>query len=370
MSPPAKRPRAAWLWATLAFAACAGRQADPAPGEPHFAALVTALSEPGGYFDTDNLISNEASYLHAVGPLERAGVRGGAYIGVGPDQNFSYIAKIRPGVAFILDIRRDNLLQHLLYKAVFELAPTRLEYLALLFGRPPPPDPGSWTSRDVETLTAWIDSAVPDSASARRARRLVDSAVATFGLPLSPEDLTTIGRVHDTFLRRGLDLQFESFGRSPAWYYPTYRALLTARDLDGRRVGYLAQEEDYRALRDLQQRDRVVPVVGDFAGSHALRAIAGYLRERDEPVRAFYTSNVEFYLYRNGTFGRFAENVALLPRAPGAVFVRSLFLTSFREGHPRAVPGYASLQLVQPMEVVAAGEARTYRDLVLGPALP
>ena len=65
-----------------------------APGG--FAAQVAALSEPGGYFDTDNLISNERSYLQVVPDLEKGGVRGGAYIGVGPEQNFSYIAHIRP----------------------------------------------------------------------------------------------------------------------------------------------------------------------------------------------------------------------------------------------------------------------------------
>ena len=78
-----------------------------------FAAQVEAFSEPGGYFDTDNLISNERSYLQVLPDLERPGVHGGAYVGVGPDQNFSYIARIRPPIAFIVDIRRDNLLLHL-----------------------------------------------------------------------------------------------------------------------------------------------------------------------------------------------------------------------------------------------------------------
>ena len=90
-----------------------------------FARLIERLSEPGGYFDTDNLISNETSYLHVMGKLREMGVTGGAYLGVGPGQNFSYIAQIRPNVAFLVDIRRDNLLQHLLYKALFELSDSR-----------------------------------------------------------------------------------------------------------------------------------------------------------------------------------------------------------------------------------------------------
>ena len=92
----------------------------PALSDSAFAALVARISEPGGYFDSDNLISNESSYLHVLGAMRRLGVAGGAYVGVGPDQNFSYIAQVRPRIAFIIDIRRDNLLQHLLFKSLFE----------------------------------------------------------------------------------------------------------------------------------------------------------------------------------------------------------------------------------------------------------
>ena len=105
-----------------------GRVAGQAAQAP-FASLVEQLSEPGGEFDTDNLISNEQSYLHVVPALEQAGLAGGVYIGVGPDQNFSYIARIRPAEAFIVDIRRDNLLLHLLFKAIFVTTKNRVEYL-------------------------------------------------------------------------------------------------------------------------------------------------------------------------------------------------------------------------------------------------
>src|SRR5687768_12006813 len=104
---------------------------------PGFAAQIAALSEPPGYFDTDNLISNERSYLDVM-PALRALPAGGAYIGVGPDQNFTYIAATRPAIAFIVDVRRDNLLLHLLFKALFQLSSSRPDYLSLLFGLPPP----------------------------------------------------------------------------------------------------------------------------------------------------------------------------------------------------------------------------------------
>src|SRR5918911_5744416 len=107
-----------------------------------FAALSARLSEPGGYFDSDNLISNETSYQHVLIKMRELGVSGGVYIGVGPDQSFTYIAKIRPRMAIMIDIRRDNLLQHLLFKALFGRAGNRVEYLCLFFGKPFPKTKG------------------------------------------------------------------------------------------------------------------------------------------------------------------------------------------------------------------------------------
>src|SRR5437868_1817447 len=127
------------LFASLALDATA-QSSYPHAAEPltdsAFAQLSARLSEAPGFFDTDNLISNEDSYLHVIGTLKRVGVTGGAYIGVGPDQNFSYIAAVRPRVAFIIDIRRDNLLEQLLFKSIFSLSRNRLEYLCFLFGKP------------------------------------------------------------------------------------------------------------------------------------------------------------------------------------------------------------------------------------------
>src|SRR5712691_5756223 len=107
------------LLLVLLLTGTAGRVANAARDHKTFAALSARLSEPGGYFDSDNLISNETSYLHVIGKLRELGVAGGVYLGVGPDQSFSYIAKIRPKMAIIIDIRKDNLLQHLLFKALF-----------------------------------------------------------------------------------------------------------------------------------------------------------------------------------------------------------------------------------------------------------
>src|SRR3954462_4747200 len=157
------------------------------PAATRFAAQIEALSEPGGYFDTDNLISNERSYLQVLPDLERPAVRGGAYVGVGPDQNFSYIARLRPAVAFIVDIRRDNLLLHLLFKALFQQAHTRIEYLALLFGRPVPTNLDSWRAAPVSRLVEYVNQSSVDAKSLDGLRARLEGVLKKVGVPLTPE---------------------------------------------------------------------------------------------------------------------------------------------------------------------------------------
>jgi hypothetical protein len=155
--------------------------------DSEFAALVDRVSEPGGYFDTDNLISNERGYLKVLGAMDRLGVTGGAYVGVGPDQNFSYIAQVEPVVAFITDIRRDNLLHHLLLKALIERAPTRVEFLAGLQGREPPESAAEWRARSISEVVDYVDQADP-AGDIEALRMEVTEAVVSYGVPLSAED--------------------------------------------------------------------------------------------------------------------------------------------------------------------------------------
>ena len=306
----------------LAISASGGGARPAATG---FAAQIEALSEPGGYFDTDNLISNERSYLQVLSDLERPAVHGGAYVGVGPDQNFSYIARLRPSIAFIVDIRRDNLLLHLLFKALFEQSHTRIEYLSLLFGRRMPDNAGHWRTDPVERLAEYVDSTEPERESMAARRERLDASIRRYGVPLSPGDVATIAKFHDRFIAAGLDLRFESTGRPPQSHYPAYRELLVAADSLGRKGNFLASEEGFQFVKSLEARDLVVPVVGNLAGPTALSAIGSVLKRRGEPLSAFYTSNVEFYLAREGTLERFVENLARIPHRPGAVIIRSVF---------------------------------------------
>ena len=333
----------------------------PAPAPATFAARIAALSEAPGYFDTDNLISNERSYLHVAPDLEAGALRGGAYLGVGPDQNFSYIVQVRPAIAIIVDLRRDNLLLHLLFKALFARSSTRAEYLAALTGRAPPP--ASSGSTAIEALVGAIDRARPlDTAGLAALRTRLEATIRGFGVPLSAADFATIDRFHREFTTAGLDLQFRSTGRAPQRFYPTYRDLLLETDLRGRRGNFLASEDGFQFLKALQARDGLIPVVGNLAGTTALPAIAAFLRSQQAPLTVFYTSNVEFYLFRDGSFPAFVRNLARLPRRAESVIVRSAFNTVGMQ------PGYGSASLTQSaaelVDGFAAGRFQRYSDIV------
>ena len=348
----------------------------PKPGEraltaEQFGQLSEKLSEPNGYFDSDNLISNETSYLHVMGKLRQMKVSGGAFIGVGPDQSFSYIAQIRPNIAFMVDIRRDNLLQHQLFKSLFALSSNRLEYLCLLFGKPVPADLKPWDSRNIQDIVAYLDKTPKDQKLFDATKVRIQAKVKSSGLKLDAAELDAINRIHQAFFAEGPDLKFTSKGRPSRYYYPNYRDLLLEKDLTGKQANYLVSEDDFQFLKSLEERNLVIPVVGNLGGTHALKSIAAYLNERGEKVSAFYTSNVEFYLmrgYGGEDFDKFAQNVKALPRDERSVIIRSYFNGTWGYAHPQTVSGFYSTQLLQTMDSFVkeftAGGYQSYTDLV------
>ena len=83
-----------------------------------------------------------------------------------------------------------------------------------------------------------------------------------------------------------------------------------------------------------------------------------------EVVSAFYTSNVEFYLFENRVFEPFVRNLASLPRNSDSVIIRSFF----RRRHPFGQPGFLSTQLLERIDRLVAeweaGSILTYFQLV------
>src|SRR5262245_62592473 len=91
---------------TLAHPAAAGLPADISDRE--FWMLTERLSEPNGYFQSDNVLSNERGYQVVIPDLVGRTTPGGVYVGVGPEQTFPYIVAVKAHLALIVDIRRGN----------------------------------------------------------------------------------------------------------------------------------------------------------------------------------------------------------------------------------------------------------------------
>jgi hypothetical protein len=356
------------LTALIAAPSLAAAQIPRSLSDSAFAALVARFSEPAGYFDTDNLISNEDSYLHPMTALRRVGVAGGVYVGVGPDQNFSYIAAIRPRAAVIVDIRRDNLLEHILLKSIFALSRNRIDYLSLLFGKPAPGDSTGWGAKTIDSLIVHVVRARASDRELVQLRARVMAEVARSGIALSRADLETITRFHVTFIQQGPGLQFTSYGRAPSVGYPDYGQLVAGRDLEGRQRSFLASEDAFRVVKSLEERNLVIPVVGNFAGSKAFASVGAWMTENNEKLSALYASNVEYYLFRDGSFDAFAANVTRLPRDARSVIIRSCFNPC------RGQSGFYSIQMTQLVDSFAALRAsrrlNSYYDLVSLGILP
>ena len=290
--------------------------------------MIEQFSEPGGYFRSDNLVSNEITFQYVIPDLKSATAPGGVYLGVGPDQNFTYIVALQPRIAFIVDIRRQNMLQHLMYKSLIERSRDRADFLSLLFSRPRPD--GLDSESTARELFQAYGGVAPDSAVYRRnMAALRKDLVEERGFPLSPDDIYAIDYVYGAFREAGPDLTY-NYPRMAETSFrprrmPTYEELMVATDSFDLNRGYLGSEANFRILADLQRRNLIVPLVGDFGGDKALRSVAKYLKDNRATVTVFYTSNVEQYLFQGDAWRGFFANVGELPVDSSSTFLRAVF---------------------------------------------
>ncbi|HYK87901.1 MAG TPA: hypothetical protein VE398_03980 [Acidobacteriota bacterium] len=328
-------------------------QSDHIPAA-EFSRIVTEFSEENGFFRSDNFVSNETSYLHVLDKMRDMGCTGGAYIGVGPEQNFTYIAKIRPRVAFIVDIRRQAVIQHLMYKAIFHLADTRAKFLAYLFSIPLSAGVNLPADAPIDRTLNYFEMASSSPIEFSRNLELIEKTIEDdFAFPLSDRDKVSLRYVYTAFHDENLNIQYRA--GNPSWpgnpwgSFPTLREIILQEDLRGRPGNFLASRSDYEFIRDLQEHNRIIPVVGDFAGTKALDRVAEYLKRNGYWVSAFYTSNVEQYLFNNGVFNGFAENVARLPITDKSIFIRAF--PNMREPHPAKISGHRLTTLLERISV-------------------
>ena len=317
--PPAQKP---------ASAPAAASTIPAQISDADFWRMINEFSEPGGYFRSDNLVGNELTLQEVIPNLIKETSPNGVYLGVGPDQNFPYIAALKPKIAFIVDIRRQNMLQHLLYKSLFEQSKDRAEFLSKLFSRPRPSGLDSTSTADA--LFRAFRSAPTDTALYRKnlaalKAHLVDQKKFT----LSTDDLAAIEFVYSAFQDAGPDLTYNYPRMSPGGYstrrMPTYEDLMVSTDGYELNRGYLGSEANFRILANMQKKNLIVPVVGDFAGPKALRTVGKYLKDNRATVTAFYLSNVEQYLFQGEAWRSFFSNVATLPVDSSSTFLRAVF---------------------------------------------
>ena len=311
--------------------AAAPTTADTLPArltDEEFWALSQDSSEPNGQFQSDNLVSNEQYLQYVVPDLVKRVPAGGVYLGVGPEQNFTYIAAIKPKMVFITDIRRGNLCMHLMYKAIFELSKDRADFLELLFNKKRPAGLTEKSTASELSYAFWDVVTSSEEVYKANLKKIQDHLTVTHHLPLSTDDLAGIEYIYSHFWWDGMRINYNSSNPAAASNrtpnsMAMYGDLMLLTDAAGTSWYYLNTEESFRTLKDLETKNLFVPVVGNFAGPKALRAVGKYVRDHGATVSAMYLSNVEQYLSQDGIWGSFCANVASMPLDATSTFIRS-----------------------------------------------
>jgi hypothetical protein len=321
----ANRVRVAVVFALCVFLSIAwsAEQIPAQLSDEAFWKLITDFSEPGGTFISDNFVSNELAFHDILTTLTDGRKPGGVYLGVGPEQNFTYIAALKPKIAFVFDIRRQNLVEHLTYKTLFELSIDRREFLSHLFSRPQPADLEKDASAVV--LMNVFRDVPPNEDMFQATVNTVKQRLAGHGFVLTADDQTAIAVILRAFYIGGPDLTYS--GPRPVngrTILPTYEELLTDSDSKGKPRSFVASEENFQIVKQMEKDNLIIPIVADFGGPTAIRSVGQYLKDRNAVVTAFYVSNVEQYLFMGDSWKKFYANVATLPLDSRSVFIRPL----------------------------------------------
>ena len=338
--------------------------------DEEFWKLINDLSEPGGAFISDNFVSNELASQAVLSDLTEERTPGGVYMGVGPEQNFTFIAALKPKMAFIVDIRRQNMIEQLVYKALFEVSKDRADFLSRLLSRPRPVDLSSDST--VDALFESFHETPEDSILYQETLDAIREQLMTkHGFTLTSDDETSIKTILMAFYIAGPRLTYAG-PRIINTLMPSYEQLMRDIDQNGVPRSYLANEENFRQVQQFQRDNVIVPVVGDFAGPTAIQAVGAYLKAHGATVTAFYTSNVEQYLFLNDGWRQFYANIAALPLDSKSVFVRPLMSTGTGEyaASPQLRPGmpfWWDFKLFPMMDLVDAfngGRIQGYYDIL------
>ncbi|MEP6732746.1 MAG: hypothetical protein ABJE10_19030 [bacterium] len=387
--------RAAALVVVAGFTLAGGAEAQRIPdrlADSTFWRMTNDYSEPWGVFRSENFVSNETSLQWIIPELQRIVKPGGVYLGVAPDQNFTYILAVQPSIAFIVDIRHQNAVQHLMYKALFEMSGSRAEFLAKLFARPRLG--GVDTASSIVALFDAVANSKPDSSTYRaNLQAIKDRLTKDHHFALSDSEVVSLNCVYGAFFTYGPALTYGhssdcrnpgpfTFGRGGrgggggitmgggGYGMPSYLSMMLETDGTSMNRSYLATEANFRAIKSMEERNLIVPLTGNFAGDKAVRAAGQYARDHGAVVTTFYLSNVEQYLFQQDDEAqRFYRNVATLPIDSTSTFIRSFVGGMYgappidlKQQSGRSKQGIASMQ--EQLKQFDAGELTSWMEVI------
>ncbi len=199
--------------------------------------------------------------------------KGGAYVGVGSDQNFTMMAALRAEYAFLMDIDYRVVDLHRMYEVLVEANETPRALV------------DAWHAKNAVSTRARLDEAFAGLDEKARARLL-----------------------------RGFATARET----------VYRHLerVIARNRDGQPSTWLSDPEHYAHIRAMYQTDRVRMMPGNLAGDVSLRTVATACKALGVPVHALYMSNAEEYFKY---IPAFVTSIEGLPTDSSSVVLRTIY---------------------------------------------
>jgi len=297
-------------------------QTVPNISDIEFSTMIREMSENSGYFRGDSWVTNELTYLDVLETIEKHNIKGGVYLGVAPEQNFTYIAAIRPELVFLVDIRAQNKMQHLIFKILFEKARTRTEFLSLLFSMPLSGSGIPGEKSDVNEIVNYLEKR-PQSKQMfeENLSEIIFTLNRKYRFNLTEWETSNIEFVFEHFYTNHLNTTNGPWRRS----YPTLAEIFTDRDQRGKQLNIFNSRDDFLFVKDLHQKNRIIPLTGDYGNNDAMFKVAEYLKKYKLTVTAQYVSNVEQYLMNNSrNWDGWIKNIENLPYTDKTVFIRWL----------------------------------------------
>ncbi|RLT14098.1 MAG: hypothetical protein DWI24_03455 [Planctomycetota bacterium] len=322
-----------------------------------FGARIQALDGPAtGPASADNLMTNEDSIASVVDQIAKEVPPRQVYLGVGPDQNYTLMAHARPENCYVIDFRKKNQLLHLFHKALVEISTSRIQYLENFWAR----EISEEIRKKGQTMD-FIESFKNQSVDPQKLdliKQQVKSVCSGWNL-LNKSELDEISTLQSRLAGQGPDARFLALKM-----YPTIGSLITMKSRAGQPAHWLAQENYYSVLRTMQLENRILPINGDWSDEKGFARIVKRIEQDRQKVGLIYLSDVEFFLIRQGLFGKYVKNLMKLPLHADARIIR----TSTKEiGHPERAIGLSSTTIVRPLrkflEQASHGMIKRWEDL-------